>query len=280
MCRRNVSPSEARAERVNVIQGEGKREQEDFGLISIIMAAYNAEKTIEQAIYSVLAQTWPDFELLVIDDGSQDRTADIVRKIAEKDKRVRLFVNKKNSGVSSARRHGLEKARGEWIAILDSDDAWAPAKLEKQIALQKKTKAELLFTGSAFMDADGKPVDYYLHAPEEVTYRELLKQNVLSNSSALVRRELYEKHYAAGDDMHEDFATWLGILKSGRKAYGVDEPLLIYRLDKASKSGNKAKAALMNWHTYRFIGLNPLQALYYEAWYMVKGLLKYRKLKK
>ena len=273
----------------------------EFGLISIIMAAYNAEKTIEQAINSVLRQTYTDFELLVVNDCSKDRTVELVKSIAAKDNRVRLISNEKNSGVSFTRKHGLEESNGSWIAILDSDDAWTPDKLEKQIELQKRTNADLLFTGSAFMDSDGQPIDWYLHAPAEVTYRQLLKQNVLSNSSALVRKELYAKYYAVGDGMHEDFAMWLNILKDGRKAYGVDEPLLIYRLSgnsksgnkfraaqmqlliyriaKSSKSGNKVKAAKMNWNTYRYIGLNPLAALYYECWYMVKGLLKYKNLK-
>lgn len=252
---------------------------EDFGLISIIMAAYNAEKTIEQAISSVLNQTYPNFELLVVNDCSKDGTVELVRNIAAKDSRVRFISNAKNSGVSYTRKRGLEEAKGSWIAILDSDDAWAPEKLEKQIALQKRMNANLLFTGSAFMDSDGHSIDWYLHAPAEVTYRQLLKQNVLSNSSALVRKELYAKHYAIGDGMHEDFAIWLSILKEGKKAYGVDEPLLIYRIAKSSKSGNKVKAAKMNWNTYRYVGLNPLEAFYYECWYVVKGLLKYKNLK-
>ena len=253
--------------------------QNDFGLISIIMAAYNAEKTIEQAINSVLSQTYPDFELLVVNDCSTDKTAMLAEAIVKKDDRVRLISNEKNSGVSYTRKHGLEEASGEWVAILDSDDAWVPEKLEKQINLQKKTNADLLFTGSAFMDADGKPIDWYLAAPAEVTYRQLLKQNVLSNSSALVRKELYAKYYAVGDGMHEDFALWLNILKDGRKAYGVDEPLLIYRIAKSSKSGNKFKAAKMNWNTYRYIGLNPIEAAYYEGWYMIKNVSKYTNLK-
>ncbi len=120
--------------------------QVDFGLISIIMAAYNAEKTIEQAINSVLNQTYPNFELLVVNDCSTDKTAALVEAVAKKDNRVRLISNKKNSGVSYTRKHGLEETRGEWIAILDSDDAWKPEKLEKQIALQEKTNADLLFT--------------------------------------------------------------------------------------------------------------------------------------
>ena len=251
----------------------------DFGLVSVIMAAYNAEKTIEQSINSVLNQTYPAVELLVVDDYSQDRTVKLVENIMARDNRVRLIYNKENSGVSYTRKHGLEEAKGAWIAILDSDDIWAPEKLEKQIILQKKMNADLLFTGSAFMDSDGQPIDWYLHAPSEVTYRHLLKQNVLSNSSSLVRKELYEKHYAVGDGMHEDFAVWLGILKEGKKAYGVDEQLLTYRIAKSSKSGNKIKAAKMNWNTYRYIGLNPLSAFYYECWYVVKGLMKYKNLK-
>lgn len=253
--------------------------QNDFGLISIIMAAYNAEKTIEQAINSVLSQTYTNFELLVVNDCSKDRTVELVKDIVAKDSRVRLISNVKNSGVSYTRKHGLEEAKGDWIAILDSDDAWEPEKLEKQIELQRRTNADLLFTGSAFMDSEGHPIDWYLHAPKEVTYRQLLKQNVLSNSSALVRKELYAKHYAIGDGMHEDFAIWLSILKKGTKAYGVDEPLLIYRIAKSSKSGNKFKAAKMNWNTYRYVGLNLIEAAYYECWYMVNGFLKYRNIR-
>lgn len=250
-----------------------------FGLVSIIMAAYNAEKTIELAIESVLNQTYSNFELLVINDCSKDGTAKLVEAFSAKDNRVRLISNEKNSGVSYTRKHGLEEAKGSWIAILDSDDAWTPEKLEKQIALQKRMNADLLFTGSAFMDSDGRPIDWYLHAPAEVTYRQLLKQNVLSNSSALVRKELYAKHYAIVDGMHEDFAIWLSILKEGKKAYGVDEPLLIYRIAKSSKSGNKIKAAKMNWNTYRYVGLNVVEAAYYEAWYMFKNVMKYANLK-
>lgn len=250
-----------------------------FGLISIIMAAYNAERTIEQAVTSVLNQTYKNFELLIIDDCSKDNTLSIAENFKQKDNRVKIIKNEKNSGVSYTRKHGLEEANGEWIAVLDSDDAWDTDKLEKQIRLQKETGGDLLYTGSAFMDNDGNPIDWYLHAPQKIEYKQLLKQNLISNSSSLVRKKLYEKYYVSDDCMHEDFAVWLGILKSGKCAYGVDEPLLIYRLSKKSKSGNKFKAAKMNWNTYRYMGLNVFAAFYYECWYIVNGLLKYRNLK-
>ena len=102
-----------------------------------------------------------------------------------------------------------------------------------------------------------------------------MKQNLVSNSSVLIKKKLYVEHEVIGDEMHEDFACWLRILKNGYKAYGVDEPLLIYRVSTASKSGNKIKAARMNWNTYRRIGINGVIAAYYMVWYMGKGVLKY-----
>ena len=110
---------------------------ENIGLISIIMAAYNAEKTIDMAIRSVLAQTYTDWELIVIDDCGKDNTIDVVRNFD--DPRIRLVHNPCNKGVSYTRQHGVEEAKGEWIAVLDSDDAWEADKLEKQAALQKET---------------------------------------------------------------------------------------------------------------------------------------------
>lgn len=251
----------------------------EVGLVSIIMAAYNSERTIREAINSVLQQTYENWELIVIDDCSQDGTCFIVQEIANKNPRVRLVKNSVNKGVSYSRKYAAEKAKGQWLAVLDSDDMWDSKKLEKQIELQAKTDAELLYTGSTFIDTNGKSIDWYLHAPKTMIYKQLLKQNLISNSSALVKKELYLRFYASGDKMHEDFATWLKILKTGLVAYGVDEPLLIYRLDKSSKSGNKVVAAKMNWNTYRYVGLNIFQSFYYEVWYVIKGLLKYRNLK-
>lgn len=252
------------------------RYKKSFGLVSIIMAAYNAENTIGQAITSVILQTYTDFELIIVNDCSTDRTVDVINEFIKKDARIRLINNSKNMGVSYTRKHGLNEAEGSWIAILDSDDLWLPEKLAKQVEFQKKTNADLLYTGSGFMNVDGKQINWKLNVPEVITYRQLLKQNILSNSSALVRKDLYEKYYAVGDDMHEDFAIWLQILRNGIKAYGINEPLLIYRLDDKSKSGNKLKAAMMNWNTYRYIGLNVLEAAYYEFWYAINGLCKYK----
>lgn len=252
---------------------------ESFGLISIIMAAYNAEKTIEDAICSVQSQTVKNWELIIVDDGSTDKTANIVRTLANRDSRIKLVVNRENSGVSQTRLNALMLARGQWIAILDSDDKWASSKLQKQIEVQLSKQADLIYTGSLFINQDGDPIDWYLHAPLTINYRQLLKQNLISNSSVMVRKDLYAKCFKKGDMMHEDFAIWLTILKNGGKAFGIDEPLLIYRIHSGSKSANKIKAAQMQWNTYKYVGINAFRAAYYMCFYMINGMLKYRHLR-
>ena len=248
--------------------------------VSIIMAAYNAERTIEMAIKSVLSQTISNWELIVINDCSTDRTSEIVTSFVSDDSRIRLISNENNRGVSISRKIGMETATGEWIAVLDSDDMWTKEKLEKQLQLAQLHHAELVFSGSAFMDNSGRRIDWILHVPKTIHYKQLLKQNLVSNSSVLVKTELYRQFYVVGDEMHEDFAMWLRITKTGRLAYGIDEPLLIYRIADKSKSSNKIHAAKMNWNTYRYVGLSRIGSIYYMWWYTVNGLLKYRKIKK
>ena len=163
-------------------------------MISIIMPAYNAEKTIAASIGSVLAQSLQDWELLVIDDCSGDGTRDTVQELirglpSTAADRVHLICREQNEGVSSARNLGAEMARGHWIAFLDSDDLWATDKLEKQMQLlAAHPDAGILFTGSAFIRGNEERSSYVLQVPEEITYRKLLRQNLISCSSVVMRR--------------------------------------------------------------------------------------------
>lgn len=250
-----------------------------FGFISIITAAYNAENTVGQAIESVLAQTYTDFEFIIVNDCSRDGTRAVIEGYAEKDSRIKLINNEKNLGVSLTRKKALENSSGEWIAILDSDDMWLPDKLEKQIKLQRKKNADVVFSSVLYVNPDGEKIDWCLEVPQKTEYRKLLKQNIITNSSAIVRKSLFSEYYAIGDDMHEDFAVWLGILKAGYTAYAVTEPLIYYRVSPSSKSGNKLKSAVMNWKTYRYMKLGLLKSAYYMVWYTMNGILKYKNLK-
>ena len=159
--------------------------------ISIITPAYNCEKYLEQSVDSVLSQTWQDWELLIIDDCSKDNTYALMQKLAKKDERIRILQNPQNSGAAATRNNGVRQASGEWIAFIDSDDLWEPDKLEKQMALLLKIpEAALVFTGSAFIDAQGNRIAHILHVPEKINRKKLLGHNVISFSSVLIRKEL------------------------------------------------------------------------------------------
>ena len=113
-------------------------------LVSVIMPAYNAEKYIGEAIASVCAQTYENWELLILDDGSADRTAEIAQAYAQRDARIRVLRNLQNMGVARTRNRGFDLAQGEWIALLDSDDRWRVQKLEKQLAVARSSDADIV----------------------------------------------------------------------------------------------------------------------------------------
>ncbi len=247
--------------------------------VSVVMPAYNAEKYIGSAIQSVLGQTWTDLELIVVDDCSQDATAEIVRRLAEEDERITLLQNARNYGVSASRNAGVARAKGEWVAFLDSDDLWREDKLEKQLALlERHWDAALSYTASAFIDEAGQAYSYILEAEAETTYKTLLRKNLLSCSSVMVKREVMLRHPMGGDRMHEDYAAWLQILQEARCAYGLNEPLLLYRIRRNSKSGARFRSARMIYRSYRYVGYPALQAGMLTLRYAKHSLSKRRKI--
>lgn len=248
-------------------------------LVSVIMPAYNCEKYIEDAINSVLEQTYSNLELIVIDDGSKDKTIDIIKRISKQDDRVKLVKNEKNLGVSATRNKGISLAKGDWIAFLDSDDIWKKTKLEKQMQNANKTGAQFLFTGVTYINEDGEPYSGIFEVPSIVSYKKLLRQNVITCSSVLIKKRFFDTIKMEKDDMHEDYAVWLRILKTGICAYGINEPLIIYRISRNSKSGNKIKTIKMTYKVFRFIGINQVGSAYFTFRHVIGAFKKYRKIK-
>ena len=250
---------------------------QSLGLISVVMPAYNAEKTIAKAIQSARVQTYSDIEVIIVDDCSQDETVKIAASYAKKDNRIKVFQNQTNMGAAFARNRGVEEAGGDWIAFLDSDDRWVPSKLEKQSdILIKNPLCPLYYTGSAFENDEGTKCSYILSVPEHLKYRDLLKQNLISCSSVLVKKEALMKFPMKSDPMiHEDLAAWLKILKDGSEAVGINEPLLIYRISSKSKSVNKLRAARMQWRTYQAAGIGYWKSMRYFFTYAWRNIKKY-----
>ena len=248
--------------------------------VSVIIPAYNAERFVRNAVASVANQSERDIEIIVIDDCSSDGTADICRAMAESDGRIRFMQNERNSGVSATRNSGVAAATGEYVAFLDSDDMWKPDKLALQLALANKhPECPIFFTASSFISSDGAPYTYTLHVPETVDFKRLLRQNIISCSSVMARREILLAHPFMYDGMHEDYAVWLEILRAGTPARGIDDALLIYRLSDGSKSSNKLHSAVMQYRVYRHIGLGVLRSLFYMPIYTLNGMKKYKGIK-
>ncbi|MBS6627676.1 MAG: glycosyltransferase family 2 protein [Clostridiales bacterium] len=244
--------------------------------VSVIIPCYNGARTLAGAVSSVLAQSHAELEVILVDDGSVDETLTVMRTF-QSDPRVTVVHSDVNHGVSYSRNLGVCTAKYDWVALLDSDDQWAPDKLEKQLlAAKRHPECGLFFTGSAFMDESGVRSGYVLHVPHTVTYHQLLRQNVISCSSVLVKKDLLLAHpFPDVSEIHEDYAVWLQILQDIPFACGVDAPLLVYRVYAASKSGNKLHAARMQWNTYRCLHIPFWTAASSFFCYTVRSLKKY-----
>ena len=246
---------------------------------SVVMPVYNAEKYLKDAIESVLNQTYKNFELIIVDDCSTDKSAEIAKSYLA-DKRVKYFKNEQNMKVSKTRNFGVSKAQGKYVTFLDSDDVYLPTKLEKQIEFMKKTGAKICYTAYGYLSNDGVIQNKIFSVPEKVTFKKLLKQNVISCSIVMFEKWLVEKHPFYADSVHEDFVAYLTIMKEEKlDAFGINEPLGLYRLTVGSKSRNKFKALKMTYNSYKVVGLNFFQRLYYLPFYMLNGLKKYKGMK-
>lgn len=207
--------------------------------VSVVIPLYNGERFIKQAIESVLRQSFKDFEIIVVDDGSLNREGEkIVRELQKKDRRIRYF-RKENKGVSSARNFAIKKAKGKYIALLDQDDLWMPDKLEKQLELFKKSdKIGLVFSDAIYIRDNGKKF-YSLFrkvSPKRGNvFRNLLVRNFISSPTIVVRRNVLDDVGFFDEDfkMIEDYDIALRIAYEWEIDY-FDKPLAMYRMHENS----------------------------------------------
>lgn len=248
---------------------------ENRPLVSVIIPAYNAEAYIDIAVRSVLSQTVADLEVLVFDDCSGDRTAERIRQLAAEDPRVRPWFNEENIGVARTRNKGLDLASGDYVALLDADDLWYPDKLEKQIALMRSTNADLVYSGYALVDNSGKKIKDFCAPPTE-TLESLLTQNGIGCSTVLLSRNVVDHYRFRTDYYHEDYVLWIQLLQDGKKAVGIPQPLVDYRVHANSRAYNKLSSSLHRWHIYHsFLGFSALKSGWITLKYAVMGLKKH-----
>lgn len=234
-------------------------------MVSIIVPVYNAEKYIETTIEMVRGQSFADWELILVDDCSKDHSVEIIQKCIKDDgNKIRLIRKETNEGVAEARNAGIDAAQGRYIAFLDADDIWYEEKLAKEMAFMEKHDAAFVFTGYKFGNEDGVPNGKVVHVPKTLTYRTALSRTVIFTSTVLLDTDKVDKSLIRMPSIgSEDTATWWQILKKGFIAYGLDEPLAVYRRPARSLSSDKKMAIKRIWNLYRTVaGLNAAAALF------------------
>ena len=225
-------------------------------MISIVTPVYNAAAFIRQTMEMVQAQTYTDWELILIDDGSKDEGCKIIEDyLKEKpDERIRLIKKEKNEGAALTRNRGIKEAKGRYIAFLDADDVWLNHKLQRQMEFMEETDAGFVFSAYEFGDEEAIGTGRIVHVPDSLTYKKALSRTVIFTTTVLLDTKKISKDLIYMPNVpSEDSATWWQILRQGHVARGLDEVLAIYRRPGKSLSSNKLKAIQRIWFLYRSV---------------------------
>ncbi|MDD3321895.1 MAG: glycosyltransferase family 2 protein [Paludibacter sp.] len=248
-------------------------------LVSIITPLYNGERFVSQTIDCVLAQTYSNWEMIIINDGSKDNSLAIVEEYVRKDKRIKLF-SQLNAGSAAARNNGIRRAEGQYIALFDADDLWEPFFLAAQLALLKEKKALLVYGSHKRINEKNQECLQPFIAPEKITYTDLLKTCSISCLTGLYDTSKYGKVYLNEDfkSLRDDHIYWLDILKKTGIAYGNQKVIASYRMLGASVSRNKKKVIIPQFKVYyKCEKLGLIRSLYYLSCWAYNGYIKYNK---
>jgi teichuronic acid biosynthesis glycosyltransferase TuaG len=214
----------------------------DLPLISVIMPCYNSAKYLDNAVRSVIGQSYENWELLICDDGSDDGSDKIAKKWAGNEKRISFFLNQFEKGAPGARNTCLKEARGRYIAFLDSDDEWLPLKLEKQIKFMENTKSSFVFGYCENMSEDGKFLSI-IKGPMEVPFWKLIFCNFIPCLTVIYDAQILGKVEQPCITRSNDFALWLSILKHNKCVQARCYPEIVarYRVNTYGLSANKLR---------------------------------------
>lgn len=225
--------------------------KESQPLVSVIMPCYNMEKYIAATIESVQRQTYPHWELLIVDDTSTDGTADMVRSHQIQDDRIHFVVKPKHSGIADTRNQCISMAKGRFLAFLDADDLWHPEKLEQQLQFMTERKIGFSYSSYDCVDEEGKPLEKRVKSAGNLDYDAYLHNTIIGCSTVMIDTTIIGNVFVPHFRTSEDTATWLNILKKGFLAYAIEQPLTSYRIRQHSASSNKLKASSDLWRVYR-----------------------------
>ena len=216
--------------------------------ISILMGIYNCATTLREAIDSILAQTYTNWELIIVDDCSKDNTDQVMQPYLQ-DQRIRYIKNEKNSGAALSRNRALREAKGRWIAFLDSDDIWEPEKLTKQIAFMEENGYAFTYT-DYMIQLNGTWIPYVYTGPKVVTRRKMYDYCYFSTITVMYDRDVVGLIQIEDLRKNNDYAMWLQVIEKSN-CYRLPECLSYYiKHDGSVSSGSKLK--LIRWHYLLF----------------------------
>ena len=244
-------------------------------MVSVIMPCYNMEKYISEAIMSVRQQTYPHWELLIVDDASTDNKVAVIESHSKQDDRIRYIVKDKHSGIADSRNQCLQQAQGRYLAFLDADDIWHPDKLETQLRFMTEKQVGFSYSSYDCIDENGQPLNKSVKATSNMGYEAYLRNTIIGCSTVMVNKDIVGDVVVPLFRTSEDTATWLDILKQGHLAYAIDESLVSYRIRRKSASSNKFKASFDLWTVYRrHEKLSWLKAMRYFLSYAFHAIKK------
>lgn len=248
--------------------------------VSIIMPYYNSAKYIKETVAAIIAQTYVDWELIIVDDCSPDPETQIVLgSVAEMDSRIRIMGTETNSGAGTARNIGIEAAQGRFLAFCDSDDWWYPTKLEEQLNFMSENAYP--FTCTWYEDANEELEVYYtMRQPAKQSFEELLQGNNVGTPGVMIDTSILGKKMMPNMRRSEDWALWLTYLKYTEYLYTYPKALWKYRHISASESSNKWKMMTSVVDMYKLVvGYSTVRAWTYAMFvFLPKNIIK--KLKK
>lgn len=252
-------------------------------LVSVIMPAWCAAATLADAVASVQGQTLSDWELLLVDDASNDATPVLAAGLAVADARIKVLTQNSNCGAAQARNRAILAATGRYIAFLDADDLWLPEKLEHQIDFMIRNNAVFSYTGF-WREAAGTGKNeqrHMVHIPPQVDHAQLLRGNVIGCLTAIYDSTALGKLLMPDLRLRQDYALWLKILRLTPYAHGLTEPLAVHRRQPGSLSASAWKGLCATWNMYRQAeGLNRRKTLFYLSCHIRNRVFAHQRMSK
>lgn len=235
-------------------------------LVSVILPAYNAERYLTDTIHSVIAQTYTNWELLIINDGSTDKTREIGEHFSRSDHRI-ISLTKNNTGVSDTRNYGIQHAKGNYFAFLDADDIWLPTNLEEKIIFLQVNKADMVYSSCSLTDENSVSLNKILSGSNEPQLEDILlfRGNYLTAPSGIVLTEglmRSVKEFDPNLSNNADQDLWIRVLANGYRIGFLDKILWHYRIHSANMSGNIALLEKDSLYLYEKIRKNAFFSSY------------------